>query len=39
VMSKAEVKRSIALQALTRAQGHVRNAITLAKKMRDQGRK
>jgi N-acetylmuramic acid 6-phosphate etherase len=39
VMSKAEVKRSIALQALTRAQGHVRNAITLAKKMRDQARK
>jgi N-acetylmuramic acid 6-phosphate etherase len=39
VMSKAEVKRSIAVQALTRAQGHVRNAITLAKKMRDQARK
>jgi N-acetylmuramic acid 6-phosphate etherase len=39
VMSKGEVKRSIAVQALTRAQGHVRNAITLAKKMRDQARK
>jgi N-acetylmuramic acid 6-phosphate etherase len=39
VMSKAQVKRSIAVQALTRAQGHVRNAITLAKKMRDEARK
>jgi N-acetylmuramic acid 6-phosphate etherase len=33
VMSKAGVKRSIAAQALTRSGGHVRNAITLAKKM------
>ena len=38
VMSKAEVKRSIALGALTRSHGHVRNAIGLAKKMRDENR-
>jgi len=38
VMSKADVKRSIALQALTHAHGHVRNAISLAKKMRDENR-
>jgi N-acetylmuramic acid 6-phosphate etherase len=39
VMAKAQVKRAIAAQALARAQGHVRNAITLAKQMRDQVRK
>lgn len=33
VMSKAEVSRAIAERLLVRAQGHVRNAITLAKKM------
>jgi N-acetylmuramic acid 6-phosphate etherase len=38
VMSKADVTRSIAVEALARARGHVRNAITLAKKMRDENR-
>ena len=33
VMSKANVKRPTAVQALTRSHGHVRNAIALAKKM------
>ena len=33
VMSKANVKRASAVQALTRSRGHVRNAIALAKKM------
>jgi len=33
VMSNAGVKRSVAKQALKRAAGHVRNAISLAKKM------
>ena len=33
VMSKAAVSRAIAAQALVRSQGHVRNAIALAKKM------
>ena len=35
VMAKANVKRSVAAKALTRAAGHVRNAITLAKNMHD----
>jgi N-acetylmuramic acid 6-phosphate etherase len=33
VMSKAGISRTIAAQALARSQGHVRNAIALAKKM------
>ena len=33
VMSKANAKRAVAEKALTRAAGHVRNAITLAKNM------
>ena len=33
VMSKAGVSRAVAAQSLVRAQGHVRNAITLARKM------
>jgi N-acetylmuramic acid 6-phosphate etherase len=33
VMAKADVNRSIAVQSLARTGGHVRNAITLAKKM------
>jgi N-acetylmuramic acid 6-phosphate etherase len=33
VMTKADVKRSVAVQALARSEGHVRNAIGLAKKM------
>jgi N-acetylmuramic acid 6-phosphate etherase len=33
VMCKADVKRTVAERALTRSAGHVRNAITLAKKM------
>jgi N-acetylmuramic acid 6-phosphate etherase len=33
VMAKADVTRSIAVQSLARAGGHVRNAVTLAKKM------
>ena len=33
VMSKAGISRTIAAQALVRSQGHVRNAIALAKKM------
>ncbi len=33
VMSKADVKREVAVQVLTRTGGHARNAITLAKKM------
>src|SRR5713101_7300239 len=35
VMQKAEVTRPVASQALTRAEGHVRNAIRLAKKMQE----
>jgi N-acetylmuramic acid 6-phosphate etherase len=35
VMAKADVNRSIAVQSLTRTGGHVRNAITLAKKMQE----
>ena len=35
VMSKAGAKRSIAVQALARARGHVRNAIALAKRMQE----
>ncbi len=33
VMSKANVKRATAVQALRRSHGHVRNAVALAKKM------
>jgi len=35
VMSKASATRAVAEQALTRSAGHVRNAITLAKKMQE----